>query len=196
MPHDIYRKDKWESWRMEKRIEESLWKKSVEIASRSVLETDIETDVAVIGGGLTGILTAYFLEQAGRTCIVLEADRIGSGQTANTTAKALRQEYRAASELGLPAELKENSELPFPVEAVLQFTDQASFHPLKFLKQMAEKVCVFEQTKVMRAEPHLLVTNRGRVCAKQIVFACHYPFVLRPSYYFLRMHQERSLMNI
>ena len=120
------------------------------------------------------------------------ADRIGSGQTANTTAKALRQEYRAASELGLPAELKENSELPFPVEAVLQFTDQASFHPLKFLKQMAEKVCVFEQTKVMRAEPHLLVTNRGRVCAKQIVFACHYPFVLRPGYYFLRMHQERS----
>lgn len=239
---------------MEKKIEESLWKKSVEIASRSVLETDIETDVAVIGGGLAGILTAYFLEQAGRKCIVLEADRIGSGQTANTTAKvtsqhgllydrliqsvgkkqaqqyadanqeaieryriliqkyhidcdwqersaylyttqdakALRQEYRAASELGLPAELKENSELPFPVEAVLQFTGQASFHPLKFLKQMAEKVCVFEQTKVMRAEPHLLVTNRGRVCAKQIVFACHYPFVLRPGYYFLRMHQERS----
>lgn len=72
---------------MEKRIEESLWKKSVEIASRSVLETDIETDVAVIGGGLAGILTAYFLEQAGRKCIVLEADHIGSGQTANTTAK-------------------------------------------------------------------------------------------------------------
>lgn len=82
---------------MEKRIEESMWKKSVEIASRSVLETDIETDVAVIGGGLAGILTAYFLEQAGRKCIVLEADHIGSGQTANTTAKALRQEYRTAS---------------------------------------------------------------------------------------------------
>ena len=61
---------------MEKRIEESLWKESVEIASRSVLETDIETDVAVIGGGLAGILTAYFLEQAGTVTCFLSLEQM------------------------------------------------------------------------------------------------------------------------
>ena len=32
-------------------------------------------------------LTAYYLKQAGVQAVVLEADRIGSGQTKNTTAK-------------------------------------------------------------------------------------------------------------
>ena len=106
--------------------------------------------------------------------------------------RLLRQEYRAAESLGLPVELTYRTELPFPVEAALKLKGQASFHPLKFLQKMAEQVKVYEQTKVLRAEPHLLVTDRGNVRAEQIVFAGHYPFVLRPGYYFLRMHQERS----
>ena len=44
-----------------------------------------------IRGGLAGILTAHFLEQSGRQCVVLEADRIGSGQTGHTTAKVTSQ---------------------------------------------------------------------------------------------------------
>ena len=36
-------------------------------------------------------LIHIFLEQAGRKCVVLEADRIGSGQTKNTTAKVTSQ---------------------------------------------------------------------------------------------------------
>lgn len=43
--------------------------------------------MAVIGGGMAGILTAWQLEQAGVRTVVLEADQIGQGQTKNTTAK-------------------------------------------------------------------------------------------------------------
>ena len=51
----------------------------------------MEVQAVVIGAGLAGILTAYYLKQAGIRTIVLEADRIGSGQTKNTTAKITSQ---------------------------------------------------------------------------------------------------------
>ena len=65
---------------------ESIWSKTCEIPKRLPLDSDIEADVAVIGGGMAGILTAYQLECAGVRTVVLEAGRIGGGQTRDTTA--------------------------------------------------------------------------------------------------------------
>jgi len=47
--------------------------------------------VLIIGGGLAGLLCAHRLTQSGVDCIVLEADRICSGITKNTTAKITSQ---------------------------------------------------------------------------------------------------------
>lgn len=66
---------------------ESIWHDMVVIPKRESLSEDIETEVAVIGAGLAGILIAYALKCRGKDVVVLEADRIGSGQTGNTTAK-------------------------------------------------------------------------------------------------------------
>lgn len=65
---------------------ESLWKET-KLPRFPHLEGDIRTDVLVIGGGMAGILTAYFLQQNGVNCILAEKDRICSGNTENTTAK-------------------------------------------------------------------------------------------------------------
>ena len=70
---------------------ESVWMKHMEIRKREALSGDREAPVVVIGAGLAGILTAYYLEQAGIRALVLEADRICSGQTKNTTAKITSQ---------------------------------------------------------------------------------------------------------
>lgn len=70
---------------------ESVWMKDTEIRKREALSGDMEVPVAVIGAGLTGILTAYYLKKAGIPAVVLEADRIGGGQTKNTTAKITSQ---------------------------------------------------------------------------------------------------------
>lgn len=51
------------------------------------LRGDITTDVAVVGGGLTGLLTAYMLKKAGIETVVLERDRCAMGVTGNSTAK-------------------------------------------------------------------------------------------------------------
>ncbi len=69
----------------------SIWSQSCQIRARQSLPQDRKSEVAVIGAGMAGVLIAHALQQAGHQVIVLEADRIGSGQTRNTTAKITSQ---------------------------------------------------------------------------------------------------------
>ena len=70
---------------------ESLWKKTVSLPSFERLNRDIKTDVLIIGGGMAGLLCAHFLAQDGVDYVLIEADRICSGVTGNTTAKITSQ---------------------------------------------------------------------------------------------------------
>ena len=85
-----------------------------------------------------------------------------------------------------------NTDLPFQTAGAVRFAHQAQFHPLRFLSAAAEGLTVYEHTSAQTVEDDVIVTQRGRVRAQQIVFACHYPFVNFPGMYFARMHQERS----
>ncbi|MCT2593223.1 FAD-dependent oxidoreductase [Streptomyces sp. N2-109] len=55
--------------------------------SHPPLTADQEADVAVVGGGIAGLYTAWELAQSGRSVVVLEADRVAAGVTGYTTAK-------------------------------------------------------------------------------------------------------------
>ena len=46
---------------------------------------DIQVDVAIVGGGITGLTAAAWLQQSGRRVAVLEADQIGSGTSGFTS---------------------------------------------------------------------------------------------------------------
>lgn len=70
---------------------ESIWKAAVQMPSFPEQEGDLDTDVLVVGGGMAGLLCAYRLSQAGVDCMLVEADRICGGVTANTTAKLTSQ---------------------------------------------------------------------------------------------------------
>ena len=70
---------------------DSLWSKTVTIEERKSLKADLRCQNVVIGAGITGVLIAYLLQQKGQEVIVLEADKIASGQTKNTTAKITSQ---------------------------------------------------------------------------------------------------------
>lgn len=65
----------------------SLWNETVSHPDFPTLQSDIKTDVLIIGGGIAGILTAYFLQENGVPYILVEKERICSGTTGNTTAK-------------------------------------------------------------------------------------------------------------
>ena len=65
---------------------ESLWHAQTKLPQFPKLEKDITADVLVIGGGMTGMLCAYFLEQAGVDYALVESGRICSGVTGSVTA--------------------------------------------------------------------------------------------------------------
>ncbi|WP_316248737.1 FAD-dependent oxidoreductase [Zongyangia hominis] len=233
---------------------QALWRDQADLPQFPALSGDYEAEVAIIGGGMAGILTAYLLRERGVEAVVLEADRVASGQTQNTTAKITSQhgliyhklmetmgeelarqyakaneeaiasyrdiiakenidchfeerdaylyslremnplvrEAEAAAKLGIAASFTTQTELPFPVQGAVRFEGQAQFHPLLFLRSIVEGLSIFERTRVQTVEEDQLVTDKGTVRAKHIVFACHYPFLNAPGYYFMRMHQERS----
>lgn len=232
---------------------DSIWSKTCEREKRPALEEDIRADVIVVGGGMTGILTAWQLEQAGVHAVVLEADQIGGGQTKNTTAKItsqhgmfcrtflekkgeetarkylqanqaaveeykriireknidcdltecdsyayssdmdkLKQETEAARRLGIHVAYEEQIEIPVSCAGAVRFPDQAEFHPLKFLRNLAEELTVYEDTPVTEAGENQVKTPWGSVRGDKIIFAAHFPFINFPGMYFARMHQERS----
>jgi glycine/D-amino acid oxidase-like deaminating enzyme/nitrite reductase/ring-hydroxylating ferredoxin subunit len=224
----------------------------------------LDVDVAIIGGGITGITSALFLKQAGYKVAVIEAGRIIEGVTGYTTAKitsqhdliykylvskfgreqaqtyadaneaakekihSLIKEYRikcdferkpayvyttsvdevdkfkeeeeAAKSLGLPAGLTKNLDLPFKVEAALYFTNQAQFHPRKYLLDLALKVSgngsfIFENTRAtdVNDKPCEVITDKGRIRAKKIIMATYFPFIDK-SIFSARMYQERAYL--
>ncbi|NUT37867.1 MAG: FAD-dependent oxidoreductase [Hamadaea sp.] len=83
---------------------ESYWMDSTDSTGYPSLGGDLQVDVAVIGGGIVGICTAWELVRAGRSVAVVEADRIVAGTTGYTTAKLTslhtRIYARLASSLG------------------------------------------------------------------------------------------------
>lgn len=232
----------------------SIWNEMSKSESFPTLGSDRETDIAIIGGGMAGILIAYFLQSAGKKVMVLEREKVGGGQTKNTTAKitsqhglfydqciqdfgfdkarlyakanelailhyeqiiqqhaiecdftrcpsylysqheaaSLHREAMAAEKLGIDAAFTTETELPFDVRGAVKFERQARFHPLKFLHAIAKQVNIVEYTPVTKVEDHVITTPKAKVTANKIIFACHYPFINTPGYYFMRMHQERS----
>ncbi|HCM13856.1 MAG TPA: hypothetical protein DHW85_11825, partial [Lachnospiraceae bacterium] len=59
--------------------------------TRPSLQENINAEVAVIGAGLAGLLTAYLLQSRGMSVVVLESNTSGSGITKGTTAKITSQ---------------------------------------------------------------------------------------------------------
>ncbi|WLR52950.1 FAD-dependent oxidoreductase [Bacillus tianshenii] len=70
---------------------EPFWRETSQLPSFSPLDKDISVDVAIVGGGITGITAAYLLSQEGLTVALLEANDLLNGTTGHTTAKVTSQ---------------------------------------------------------------------------------------------------------
>ena len=230
----------------------SVWSEISDFPCFEKLQKDISTDVLIIGGGIAGILCAYMLGQSGMKYVLVEADRICSGITKNTTAKItlqhgliyhklidqfglekarmyleanhtalqdfcnlcknidcdfhqkdafaysisdrkiLEDEVAALHKVGFPAEFADKLPLPFPVVGAVQFRKQAEFHPLKFLSAISRGLNIYENTCVKELTEHTAVTENGKITAKKMIVATHFPFINKHGSYFLKMYQHRS----
>lgn len=245
----------------------SFWIDSTGDTNYPKVEEDLDVDVAIIGGGITGLTTAYLLRRQGLKIAVIDANRIAKGVSGHTTAKITSQhtlkyykminavgeerakqyadanqaaielvekivrennidcdfrrvpafvftqdenyvqkiedEADAASSLGLPAEFSDRLELPFNIKGAMKFSNQAQFHPRKYLLALAsviegEDCRIYENTRIVGIEegdPDEAVTDSGRrIRAKNIVQATRYPFYDKPGLYFTRFYPERTYL--
>ena len=230
----------------------SLWKDGSYLPEFPKLQGDLKTDVLIIGGGMCGLLCAYFLKQAGVNYALVEANRIASGVTGNTTAKItalhgliygdlvrksgmetaakyyyvnqqairdfaeiaksancdfetqtaytyslqsrekIEREFSVLQRLGAKTEIKYQSPLPIPFAAAVGLGEQAQFHPLKFLGHICKDLEIYEHTRVTEFKPDYVRCEQGRIQAKKIIVATHFPFLNKHGSYFLKLYQHRS----
>lgn len=242
---------------------ESVWVATTPDTNYPSLATLGEIDVAVIGGGITGLTTAHLLREGGASVAIIEANEIVKGVTGYTTGKVTSQhrliydylignfgleqarmygqanqaglakiaewvatkqilcdfkrttayvyaqtdhehsqiekEYEAAQQLGLPAAMVTDIALPLPIKGAISFTDQAQFHPRKYLLALAQSFVanggnIFEHTRVLEIEagsPCTIKTAAGTLTAKSVVVATNVP-IYDPALYFTRLTPHRS----
>lgn len=230
----------------------SIWQRDTELPHFPRLNGDKKTDVLIIGGGIAGILTAYFLKQNSVDYILVERDTICSVTTKSTTAKITYQtgliydkiikssgiekaqmyfnaykkafdcyrnmcksidcdyeikdnyvyslnnrkkienEISALEKIGYSAQFAESLNIPINTEGAVCFKNQAQFNPLKFIKQIAKGLNIYEHTAVSEMIGNTAVTDCGRITAKNVIVATHFPFINKHGSYYLKLYQHRS----
>ena len=111
----------------------------------------------------------------------------------------IRAEVEAAERLGLPASYTETTDLPYEVEAAVEFREQARFDPRAYVLGLAETIpgdgsAVFEGTTaegIERGRRPRVETDRGTVVADDVVVATLFPFYDH-GLYFSRLTPKQS----
>lgn len=113
--------------------EKSIWIDTVDLIPFPKLDKDIETDVLIIGGGITGILCSYELKNRNISSVILEKNRIGHGITKNTTAFISAQHeklyYEIIEEVGVD---KAKEYLELNLKAIERYKELSKIYDIDF----------------------------------------------------------------
>lgn len=106
--------------------------------------------------------------------------------------KILEEEADALRKIGYDPVMIQNTGLPFATVGVVGFENQAQFHPLKFIAELARGLNIYEHTFVKEFTDHTAVTDKGNIEYQKVIFATHFPIDNKHGMYFLKMYQHRS----
>lgn len=104
----------------------------------------------------------------------------------------LERELAALKALGAPGELVSHLPLPFPVAGAVRFPNQAQFNPLQFAAELARGLPIYEHTAVRELMGTAARTDHGKINARSVIVATHFPFLNKHGSYFLKLYQHRS----
>lgn len=106
--------------------------------------------------------------------------------------KKLTDEILALDRIGFTADFVEDIPLPIKTVGAVRFPKQAQFNVLKFLSAVTKDLKIFENTFVKEMVGTNAVTDRGKIFAKKVVAATHFPFINKHGLYSLKLYQHRS----
>lgn len=109
-----------------------------------------------------------------------------------TQAELLKTEAETLKRMGFTAEFQTETPLPFPVAGALYLPGMAQFQPLQFLYGIARGLNIRENTQVLGISGGVAFTNRGKILARKIVVATHFPLGRFRGLYALKLYQRRS----
>jgi glycine/D-amino acid oxidase-like deaminating enzyme len=104
----------------------------------------------------------------------------------------IEKEIAALEKLGLHPEFSEQLPLSFGVAGAAKIEHQAQFNPLKFIAAISSDLHIYEHTAVRELVGTTAVTDFGKIAAKNVIVATHFPFLNKHGSYFLKMYQHRS----
>lgn len=244
----------------------SLWQGTAHPTHFPSLNEDTNADVAIVGGGITGLTAAMLLVAAGKRVIVLEAGAIGAGTTGASTGnlyavvdrqlstleakwgretmeavvqsrvdaidliedtvrrhgidcafhrrpfclyashparaeiELIEREYRAAKNANLNARLTKDVALPFPIYQALVIEGQAQFHPLNYVRGLAQHLvdagcAICEDTRVTTIDDNagVVQTESGQVRAEAIIMATHTPKGIYAVHALMEVYREYGI---
>jgi glycine/D-amino acid oxidase-like deaminating enzyme/nitrite reductase/ring-hydroxylating ferredoxin subunit len=113
--------------------------------------------------------------------------------------RSVEREADAARAAGLAVEMTDSVDLPFAVAGAVRLDDQLEFHPVRYVRGLADAVdgdgsLVFEESRVLHVEdgsPCRVRTAHGTVTGERVVIATHYPLLDR-GLFFARLEPTRS----
>ena len=243
----------------------SYWHLTQRPVAYPKLEKDLETDVLIIGGGISGVTAAYCLVQRGIKPVLIEAQTLCSGTTGNTTGKMTIQhdviysnlmqkfgidvakefatsqtaaltfaaetvvkhdircqmtdntaymfamtpgekdillaEYEAARRLDILAEWATKPTFPPKCKALLGYTGQAVFHPVRYVQGLASAAQdggakIYTHTKAAKVEngdPITITLDNGAVIrCGHLIQATQYPIFDGPNVFYTRLYAKRD----
>ncbi|WP_223589648.1 FAD-dependent oxidoreductase [Neobacillus bataviensis] len=114
----------------------------------------------------------------------------------------LQTEWEAYKRLGIDGALKDTIPFNIPAKAALMMSNQAQYHPLKFLKGLLDEAvkngcAVYENTTADEiddddGETKVITKTGNTVTCKKVIMASHFPFSDKVGLYFARMYASRS----
>lgn len=106
--------------------------------------------------------------------------------------RKIEQEMAALQKIGVAAKLAEHLPDFIPGACAVGLANQGQFHPLKLIRFLSKDLNIYESTKVTELIGTTAVTDSGRIQAKKLVIATHFPFLNKHGSYFLKLYQHRS----
>ena len=106
--------------------------------------------------------------------------------------KILEKELDALHRIGYKAFYTGKVLLPVKTVGAVGFRNQAQFHPLKFINELAKDLNIFEKTRVLKFDESSVTTTKGKISFNRAVVATHFPIITNHGAYFLKLYQHRS----